>query len=240
MADVGQQVGNIGKSLIPQFSANVILYVLAFIVIMGLIGWAFFIMFKRMKYNLSFVIFRDVGGRPKVIDRCKGMQITLGKTGEKVFFIKKYNKYLPLGNLEMGIRTYWYYIDKAGHWHNIDVGFIDVKKREPQLNMQLQMDYARDGINKRLEDRHNKEGFWAKWGMVLVSITVIAVLLVFMWLIFRDALANNNTAQANLQKSQEIQKELTEKYTNLLLALDSVCGHNVDVSRIINQNSTNT
>lgn len=229
-------VAGTASSLLPKFSANVVLYIIITFLVVLALGFGFYFLFKRAKYNLTFIIYKDVDGKPKVIDRVKGMQLAHGRSGEKVFFVKKYKKYLPLGNLEMGARTYYYYIDKAGHWHNFDIAYIDVGKREPQLNMQLQMDYARDGINKRLEERHEKPGFWEKWGMVIVSITVIVVCLVFLWLIIRDSLANNSTAQANMQLSQKIQVDLNTKYTNLLTAMDNVCsGHNINVAQYLNQ-----
>ena len=211
----------------PSFSGNVVLYIVISVVVLGFIGLAFYWLFSRSRYNLTFVIWRDVYGIPTITDRVKGMRLKPNpKSLTEVFFVKKFNKYVPIGNIQTAKNTFWYYIDSAGHWHNVGVNFIDVGKREVQLNMQLQMDYAKDGINKGLEERHSKPNWWDKWGMVTVSIVVIAVLLVFVWLAFRDALQNNQTSQANAQAIAKIQDDLTTKYTNLLVAMENVCQGN--------------
>lgn len=224
-------IGAVAGSLLPNFSANIMLYFIIGIVVFGMIGAAFYLLLRKAKFDLLFTIFKDVNGKPCVVDRLKGMEMVLGKTGERVLFVKKYNKYLPLGNIQAGVKNYWYYIDKAGHWHNFALGAIDVKKRDPQLDMQLQMDYAKDGINKRLEDRHDNPGFWAKWGAIMVSVVVLAVLLVFLWLIIRDSLANNSTSQQNMKDAQKLQLEINKEWVALMTAMDNVCSNNPQAAK---------
>ena len=227
-------LGTVTKSLLPSFSANVIMYVLISILAMALIGWGFWALIRNSKYNLTFVIYKDIAGKPQVTDRVKGMEVSVGNSGERAFFIKKYNKWLPMGNLQMGSRIFYYYIDKSGRWHNWDISHIDVGKRDAELNMQLNMDYARDGINKRLEDRKTKASWWNEHGWQLVQGTMLIILVVFVWLAFKDALSNSSQSQANLQKIEELQIQVTDKYTNLLVAMDNVCaGNNAVVQQLL-------
>jgi len=184
LAEAGVNLPNISGGSLANFG----LYVLGFffaVIILGILTWVFI---RYKKYNQKILIFRKINGVVMPFGKDQGWFQRIGKAGDYWCRTLKTKKILPKPTIAMGRNTFWYYIREDGEWINFGVENIDDKMKSAGVyyvdeDMRLQ----RLGIEKNIRDRfEKKEGFFAKYGGLIVNIFFILIVMVALILLFKE------------------------------------------------------
>jgi len=168
--------------------ANFGLYILGFflaVMILGAITWLYI---KYKKYNQHLVVFRKINGVVMPFGKDRGWFQRVGQAGDYWCRVMKNKKILPRPTIAMGKNTFWYYIREDGEWINFGIEDIDTNMKQADVyyvdeDMRLQ----RLGIEKNIRDRFDKkEGFFAKYGGLMINIFFILIVMVALVLLFKE------------------------------------------------------
>lgn len=191
--------------------------VIAFGILAGVITY---LIVRRKKFNKKIVIFEKIAGRFEPAKKDRAMEVKLEKTGDTTFYLAKAKKYLPTPTIQTGRNTYWFAVREDGEWINIGIEDIDVKMREVQAHfLDKEMRYSRVALQRSLQERYDKPGFWAKYGGLIAYISLILVTGIMVWLLF-DKFIEIAGQVANVVKSADAVMEVSERVVG---ALDNIC-----------------
>ncbi len=178
LPDISFDTSGIGKGIL-------IIIVIGFIV--AVLSLAFFFILRYLKFNKKIIIWEKVNGRYEITKRDKAQQMSLKGTGDTLFYLRKYKKYLPTPLIQTGRNTYWYVIREDGEWINIGMQDIDLAFREVGAHfLDHEMRYARTQLQGHIKDRYDKPKFWSQYGALIVNVAAITIIMVFLFLIVQD------------------------------------------------------
>lgn len=177
---------------LPQVSGNMImnfaLYTAGFVMAVGILGFITWMYIKYKKYNQHLKIFGKINGAIVPIYNDRGMFQRVGIAGDFWCRTMRHKKVIPRPTISMGKNVYWYFIREDGEWINFGIQDIDKVMKEAKVyyvdeDMRLQ----RLGIERNLRQRYEKkEGFWAKYGGLLINIFFVLIVMVALILLFKE------------------------------------------------------
>ena len=212
------------KGFVPQVSLStgvgVITWVIiAFILLIG-IGVGVFLLVRRWQFKYKIVIFEKIGGRFEPTTRDRAMDFKLGRSGDRIFYMKKLRQYLPTPTLQVGRRTYWLFKRKDGELINFELEDLDEKsKRMGARFLDKEIRYARTQIFKGLDRRYEKYGFMEKYGLLMIGIGYFAIIGVMLWLCLDKFLDILSSLDGIVTRITDLENTLNIK----LSAIDNIC-----------------
>lgn len=150
-----------------------IIAVITFFVIMNII------------YNKKIVVFRNISGKGFTpVFRDKARIVRLGSSGEEILYLQK-SKVYRVGKRPMEKNVFWYAVLDDQLWYNFTLGDLDKKMNELGVKVSdLDMRYQHVAIRRNLQDRLQKPGWWAQYGTMVISLAFMAVIFIFMFLLY--------------------------------------------------------
>ena len=98
---------------------------------------------------------------------------------------------------------------------------MDIKMREVNLYyLENEQRYARASLQKLAKDRFEKEGFWTKYGNMILSIIFIVVISTFLLLICGKLMS----IMGSVDQTIKAMPDIMDKLAKLLGAIDNACG----------------
>ena len=204
------------------FVIYAVITILILLVVGGAVGaWAYWYVTNK-KYSKSIKIFEKVDGRPKLTVNTKAMEMKIGQGGDTIFHIKSLNKYQARPSIQSGDNSYWFARREDGELINIGMEDFDLKMREMKIYfLENEQRYARASLQKLSKDRFEKEGFWKKYGNMILSIVFIVVVSTFLLLISGKMMSIMGSVDATMKEIPQIMDKLSQ----ILGAMDNVCSN---------------
>ena len=203
----GIQLGTIG---------SIILWVVAIIIIGGLLAMLFIWWFNKRSYNQKVWIFGIIGGIPmlKYIDAGKFM--SFGMAGDKLLKLQKQKKYLAPPTIQMGKNIWWYFERSDGEYINFSLTDIDaLQKKAGAYYVDTDMRMQRLGIEKNLRERLTKQSFFEKYGTTIAGVIFVIMVTVALVVLFSQlkdvAGAMDNMASSVSQMATAIEQFYTAR-----------------------------
>jgi len=192
-----------------------------FLLILGVIaGFIIYYILVISRYNKKVLVLGKVGNRVEIIGEDKGMEMKLGRTGDTIFHLRKYKKYLPRPKIQVGRKLYWYFIREDGEWINIGIGNIDEQMRQAGVEyVDEDMRYARDSLLKFMKESYDKPSFLEKYGGLIAYSGLILVTAVGFWFII-DKMMDIVT---QFGQQIELANDLSVTQNEILKSLDNIC-----------------
>lgn len=174
---------------IPSFSgiSTYFIYFLIGIMICGVLGLFFFLIYNHYKYNMTIKLFKKISGRIIPVGEDKGMLQRVGSAGDYWLITKKYKKKLPRPRIWISKNTCWYYEREDGEWINFELGDIDAQmKQAGAYYVDEDMRLQRLGIQKNLEERHKKLTFWQQYGTTIMMVIFVVIVTICLIVLFKE------------------------------------------------------
>lgn len=150
-------------------------------IIIGLVAW----WFVSSRYKYKIVVFEKINGALQPTRKDKAMAFKLNDHGDEVFYLRKHKKYLPKGNIQTGIRIYWYYIREDDEWINFGLDDIDTIMRKAGVKyLDKEMRFARSGLIKNMKERFQKPSFLSVYGGLILYGIFILLTGIMAWFLF--------------------------------------------------------
>lgn len=165
---------------------NMAVWLIGSIVVAMMIVAGIIILFMIMKYNKKAKIFQKVGNKIVLKISSKACYEKVGRSGDRMFFIKSLKKYTKEPSIQMAKNEYWFFEREDGELINFCLAdFDEIMKKAGAFYVDFDMRMARLGIEKNLKERHLKERFWDKYGTTIMNILAFLILtiglVVFFW-----------------------------------------------------------
>jgi len=213
------------KGFIPDINAGSVVGVITvfvlFIVFAIGISIATYLVVRRMKFNKRIVIFEKVGGNFEATRKDAGMFQKVGQGGDLVLYLRKHKKFLPIPSIQAGRNTYWYFIRKDQEWINFRPKDFDEQSREVGAHfVDVDMRYARVGLQRNLRERYDKPSFLSKYGGIIVFTAFVVFTGIMIWLSFDKFLDIVGKIGDLLETSSAVNAQAER----IMVALDNICG----------------
>ena len=171
---------------------NAIGWLLAGIIIIGAVVWGIYWWNDRKKYNAKITAHSIIHGffYPTFVDQAK--QIKIGAGGFQILELKKLKTWKFGMGARSGVNTYSFYIMPDGYWYGGQVSanlqYIDKQGGLlPVITTSQNMRAQNSGLEKQINElTQGKQGFWDKYGFIMMNIAYILIMGVFVWLSFRE------------------------------------------------------
>lgn len=203
-------------------SFNVVILVFIVTVVLAIFsGVLIFMMVRFMKFNKRIIILEDVAGSDDLepVGKDRAMSVKVGTGGLEVLYLKKRKVYRGSYGKRMGKNTYYFAIGSDGYWYNVTLGSLNkgmekVAIRPTKVNMR----YQNESLSEIIEKRYNQEGFWQKYGQVVISVIFIAFITIMSYFLF-DAFRD---AAGTVERAAQITGQVADKLGEVVGGLDSL------------------
>ncbi len=212
LPDISFDTSGIGKGIL-------LVIIIGFIV--AVLSISFFFLLRYFKFNKKIIIWEKINNRYEITKRDKAQQMSLRGTGDTIFYLRKFKKYLPTPRIQTGRNVFWYVIREDGEWINIGMGDIDQKFREVGAYfLDSEMRYARTQLQGHIKDRYDKPKFWSQYGALIVNVAAITIIMVFLFLIVQDL----QDVMGSVRGSVETAALVNAETARILGAVDTITG----------------
>jgi len=215
------------KEMIPSgFSlsgvSGMLLWLVLLVLFVSIVGVIIFLIIMKLKFNKKVVLFSKVDGRFIPTGKDKAMFINHGEAGDRILYLKKSKKYLPLPSIQTGMNTYWFFVGEDDEWINFGPGDFDNDRRKLGAHLlDKEMRYARTSLQHSFKERYDQPKFWEKYGGLLVNIGVIVIIMVFLWLIFDKIIEILSSIDNLMETAQAVMDQINQQ----LVALENIKNH---------------
>lgn len=210
--DIAFDTSGVGKGIF-------IVIAIAFVV--SLLGLVFFFALRHLKFNKKIVIWKKINGRYEIVKKDKAQEVSLKGTGDTIFYLRRFKKYLPTPRIQTGRNVFWYVVREDGEWINIGMGDIDEKFREIGAHfLDSEMRYARTQLQGHIKERYDKPKFWAQYGALIINVAAITIIMVFLFLIIQDMQGLSQSVVSAVDAAAKVNAETAR----ILGAVDTVMG----------------
>jgi len=180
----------IGDKL-PRFTATgvatLVGWLIGAVLFAGLLGVAFYFVYKNLIYNKTVKIYRKVGNKTVLVAVDKGYFARVGNAGDYWLITKKLKKTLPRPTIQSGKNEYWFFEREDGEFINFGLGDIDSQMKVAKVYyIDEDMRLARLGIQKNLRDRFQKVSFWQKYGGLIMNLIYLMVSTILLVILFKE------------------------------------------------------
>lgn len=201
------------------FATGVSIFVFM-IIIAILLGLIFFFVINSKRYKYKITVFENIAGQGFVPTyRDKAKVVTVGDQGDEILLLKKRKIFKQAYGRKIGKNHFAFAIGSDGYWRNITFGDVDAKLKTLGIEpVDRDMRYMHVAIRRNIKDRYEKQN-WLKDNIgLLVGIGSIVLVLVFMWLIFREFSAITSASEKAVLAAQQV----LDSTTQVLSGLDNV------------------
>lgn len=167
------------------------MYFVGFLIFACLFGIILWFILSRKTYKNKIKVYGMIGGRTGIKWMDKGKLVPIGKAGDKLMYLKKSKRYLPPPTIQSGAYEWLYWEREDGELINIGIENLD----ETQKNLGIKfvdtdMRMQRLGIEKNLQFRLQKEGFWSKYGQLIIQVAfyvIVALMIIVLFIQWRKS-----------------------------------------------------
>lgn len=196
--------------------SNVIIWfigILFLIAVLSLIAW---LVIRMLKYKFKIVIFGKVSGKWEIIKVDRAMLIPYGKGGDKVMYLRKTKRTIPLPSLQSGKNTYYMCLREDDELINFEMEDLDkLQKQMGAKFLDKEMRYARVSLQGHFKERYDRPKFWDKYGALVINVVAIVLIMVMLFLIIDKVLDGASTLNRMLETQEKIQ-DLNLKVLNAI------------------------
>lgn len=196
-----------------------ILYFLIFLFVASVGGFLGYYFIQKKKYKHKITIFEKVSGRFEPTKKDVAMEVSVGKGGDKAFHLRKGKKWIPRPSIQTGRNTYWFMLREDGELVNVGVEDIDETLKKAKVHyIDVEMRYARAGLQKNLKDRYDRPSFLQQYGTLISGMIIVLITGILMFLLFDKFL--DLTAQ--LSSLMSTAQKVAEENQRLLAGIDTI------------------
>ncbi len=200
--------------------SSVLTGVITYSVIALFVGIITYFVIKHYKFKSKIIIFKKIGGRWEDSKRDRAMEVRFGLGGDKLFYLQKLRKYIPIPEIQTGRNTYWLFQRRDGELINFEMEDLDeASKKMGAKFLDKEMRFSRVSLQSHWKERYDKPKFWEKYGTLVINIILIVIIMVFVFLILDKHLSSVSQLNAMLETATELQ----EVNKQVLGALENVC-----------------
>ena len=169
------------------FFGNLFLWIFIVLIVFGCIGFGFWWWYSKKIHNQEMVVFGMMGNQPMEKWKDNAKFIRLGIAGDRLLFPKKLKRHLPLPTIQGGINKWYYWQREDGELINIGFPNVDLIQKKMGIKfIDTDMRMERLGIAKMLQFRHQKEGFWDKYGNLIMNTIAYVMMALMMIILFME------------------------------------------------------
>lgn len=173
----GFDMGSMGMVLLIFFLA---------ILIVGLIGVGIWVYISKKQLKYTIPLYKRIGNKTIRVAIYKAKDFKIGMAGDKLWYVPKAKKYIPVGTLQTAPNEYTFFERSDGEWINIDLPDIDDQMKQAKVKyVDQDMRSQRIAISSILEQRFKgKQSFWDKYGAMITQIIFYFIVCLCMVVIF--------------------------------------------------------
>lgn len=232
LASVGLSMPKFNFGLIGIF----IIILIAFVVFAGLLALAIYLFIRAKQFKYRIHVFAKINNRFQrlIIDKARIMKIN--PFGDKVMYLSKSKRHLPMPVLQMGKNEFWYGLRGDGELINIDIEDLDEKAKRLNIHfVDTDMRMARIGLERHFQDIFKKTPEWKKLLMGLAIGVIIFIMVVSNILMFSQFGKLAEKFDKSAQSVSELAVSVGQVASGLKNSLDYTQGKNPSY---LNKNST--
>jgi len=195
------------------------------------------IIYFRKKWNFTYVLLEDIGGLgyvPTRRGRCK--LLSVGDSGEEVFFIRGLNKYRTAYNKRIGKNQIAWAVGQDGYWYNITFGNLNKKLMELGVfPVDRDMRYASSAMRKYIDNTYKPKNAFEKWkdiityGILFFCIVALCITIIY-------SLNKIKEGQEIMKQVNDANLKVLEMTSNILKSIDNINFYNNPTKPIPNPN----
>lgn len=172
------QIGGIGR-----FGTFLLIILIVFMILGGLIV-LIALWYRNRQYKYTIPLFANVGNKPTRIGKYKAKPVSIGRAGDKLWFVKGVKKWIPPATIQSASNEFWHWVREDGEWINFSMDDLDEHSKKAGVHyIQQDMRSNRLATEKLLENTLIKKKFWEKYGMVIGYVVFFLLLSVAMVII---------------------------------------------------------
>lgn len=178
---IGFAKWNLGIGLI----GNLLLLLLFCCIITIIIGVFVYMFISKRIYKHQIVVIGMIGN--SVMEKWKdtAKEVLIGRAGDKLYLLRRRKRFLPPPTIQSGMHKWIFWEREDGELINVGYENLDEKMKLMGLKfVDTDMRMQRLGIEKNLQYRLQKEGFWDKYGDKIVNMAFYVLLTVLIIVIF--------------------------------------------------------
>ena len=185
---------------------------ICFIIFAILIGIVIFIIYRRM-YNQNILIFGLLGNVPTLKKTDKAKIVKFGLAGDTLFYLQS-KKYITPPNIQMAIRTWWFWERADGELINFGLDNVDETfKKAGVYYIDTDMRMQRLGIEKNLRDRFDKPNWWSKYGTTVMGIIFVLFVTIALVVLFSKLVDVSKSLDATAQSVNAMATAVNKFYS---------------------------
>lgn len=164
----------------------VLLILVLSVLIVGMIGAGVWLWIYRKQLKYGIPLLKKVGRSVIRTAKYRAKDFKIGFAGDKLWYVPKAKKYIPVATLQTAPNEYTHFEREDGEWINVDFPDIDEHMKKAGVRYVNQdMRANRIAISNIIENRFKgKQGFWDKYGNMIVQLIFFIVVAVCMVIIF--------------------------------------------------------
>ena len=181
--------------------------------------------YTKKKFNVNIVIFENINGESRIVNKDKASVIKIQSTGDNVLLLDKLKHlgldgYLAMPQYKMGVNTYAFFTRSDGELVNFK--FKDIDKKLEEMNVEFVssgLKYTRAALQKLLKENYKKSS-WLKELVPYIGFGFLIFMLgLSAWLVSGKMLEILNAIPPLLESVNT----LAQKQSEILGALENVC-----------------
>lgn len=164
---------------------NMLMLVFLIVLIICLVGVAIFLWLRMKKFKFKIPLYARIGNIPTRIAIFKAKEVLMGKAGDRLWYVAKAKKFITPPTIQSAPNEFLHWQRTDGEWVNFAIGDLDRdSKRSGVKYVHQDMRMSRLAIDRLLEQRLMKKGFWEQWGLIISYIVFFLLLTIAMVIIF--------------------------------------------------------
>lgn len=181
------------------------------VIIVGLLGLAIFLYFQRKKLKYTIPLYKKMGNHVMRVATYKARDFNISKAGDKLWYVPKAKKYIPVGNFQTAPNEYTHFEREDGEWINISLPDIDEKMKQFNVKYVHQdMRANRIATSEILEQRFkDKKSWWERYGHLVTHVIFYMIVMIGLVVIFyqwSDIVTQTSQLVSKIEALQETQK----------------------------------
>lgn len=186
---------------------NVIFVIVICLFIIGLIAVLIVLRVNSKKYKYRIPMYTKVGNVPTRIGIAKAKPVSFGRAGDQLWFVKGkgFKKWIAPASVQSAKNEFWHWIREDGEWVNFTMADLDEISRNAGVKyVKQEARLTRLAIDRLLEQRLNKQGFWEKWGVVIGYVIFFLIITIALVIFFHQYGKITEQVSGILERSNEI------------------------------------
>lgn len=185
MQRAGNTFGFSSWNLNTGLLGNFIIWLMLSLLFVGVIGFIIGFIIWRRTYKHTIVIWGMVGNNPTEKEILKGKGVPIGNAGDRLMYVRGRKKLIPYPTLQTGNNKWLFWEREDGELINITINNVDTTMKQMNVKfIDTDMRMQRLGIEKNLQFRLQQQGFWAKYGQMIMNVIFYVLIMMILIVLF--------------------------------------------------------